>query len=156
MTNVDDVAFSRQDPVASVIAPEDGKYVISIKDATNTGNGDCHYLLNIGSFPRPLAIYPPGGKVGTETKFTLIGDASGPIERTMKLPDRAEERFRFFSEDGQPAPQPNLIRVSPFADVLEAEPNDDVAKPRPTYRSSHRHRRWRRRTALPRDCKDRS
>ena len=131
MTNVDDVAFSRQDPVASVIAPEDGKYVISIKDATNTGNGDCHYLLNIGSFPRPLAIYPPGGKVGTETKFTLIGDASGPIERTMKLPDRAEERFRFFSEDGQPAPQPNLIRVSPFADVFEAEPNDDVAKATP-------------------------
>ena len=131
LAKVDDVAFSRQDPVASIIAPEDGKYIIAVRDATNTGNGDCHYLLNIGSFPRPLAIYPAGGKAGAETKFTLIGDASGPIERTVKLPDRVEPKFQFFPEDGQPAPQPNLVRVSPFGDVLEVEPNDDMTKATP-------------------------
>src|ERR1700760_1391821 len=34
LTEVDDTAFSRQDPVASIIAPEDGKYIVSIKDST--------------------------------------------------------------------------------------------------------------------------
>jgi hypothetical protein len=56
IAKVDDVAFSRQDPVTSIIAPEDGKYIIAVRDATNIGNGECHYLMNIGTFPRPLAI----------------------------------------------------------------------------------------------------
>ena len=125
---MDDVAFTRQDPVASIVAPEDGKYVIAVKDSTNNGNGECHYLLNIGSFPRPLAVYPGGGKAGEEVTFTLLGDATGPIQRTVKLPDQPGETFELFSEDGQPAPQPNPVRVSAFGNTLEAEPNNDITK----------------------------
>src|SRR5688572_32797221 len=39
LVEVDDTAFTRQDPVASVIAPEDGKYVVTIKESTNAGTG---------------------------------------------------------------------------------------------------------------------
>lgn len=131
LAEVDDGAFTRQDPVTSVIAPEDGKYIVSIKDSTNSGQGECAYVLNIGSFPRPLAVYPAGGKAGEETKFTLIGDATGPIQRTVKLPEQADERYELFTEDGQPAPQPNLVRVSNFGNVLEVEPNNDVNTPTP-------------------------
>ena len=128
LREVDDVAFTRQDPVASVVVPEDGKYVIAVKDSTNNGNGECHYLLNIGTFPRPLAVYPGGGKAGEEVTFTLLGDATGPIQRTVKLPDQPGETFELFAEDGQPAPQPNTVRVSAFGNVLEAEPNNDITK----------------------------
>lgn len=128
LVEVDDTAFTRQDPVASVIAPEDGKYIVTIREATNAGQGECEYLLNIGSFPRPLAVYPPGGPAGEDLKVQLIGDAAGPLERTIKLPDAADERFEIFPEDGQPAPQPNFVRVSPFLNVLEAEPNDEITK----------------------------
>jgi hypothetical protein len=131
LAEVDDVAFTRQDPVASVIAPEDGKYFITIRDATNSGQGECTYLLNIGAFPRPLAVYPSGGQAGQEVKFTLLGDAAGKIERTIKLPEQPRERFELYTEDGQPAPQPNFIRVSAFPNVLEAEPNNDVTQPTP-------------------------
>lgn len=131
VAHADDVAFSRQDPVASIVAPEDGKYLIAIKDSTNTGSGECHYILNIGTFPRPLAVYPLGGKPGEEVKFTLIGDAAGPILRTVKLGDQADEEFKLYTEDGQPAPQPNTVRVSPLPNVLEVEPNNDITKATP-------------------------
>jgi hypothetical protein len=132
LLEVDDDAFTRQDPVASLIAPEDGKYLVVIRDATNSGQGECTYMLNIGTFPRPLAVYPPGGKAGEETKFTLLGDATGPMQRTVKLPEKPDERFELFTEDGQPAPQPNYVRVSPFGNALEAEPNNDVSTATPT------------------------
>lgn len=128
LIHVDDVAFTRQDPVASVIAPEDGKYIVAVKDSTNTGAGECHYVLNIGSFPRPLAVYPAGGKAGEEVTFTLLGDATGAIQRTVKLPNQPGETFDLFAEDGQPAPQPNPVRVSAFGNILEAEPNNDITK----------------------------
>jgi hypothetical protein len=71
LAEVDDGAFTRQDPVTSVVAPEDGKYLISIKDSTNSGQGECAYVMNIGSFPRPLAVYPSGGKAGEEDEVSL-------------------------------------------------------------------------------------
>ncbi len=126
LADADDSAFSRQDPVISVIAPEDGKYVVTIRDATNAGSGTCHYLLNIGTFPRPLAVYPAGGPAGEELKVTLLGDASGPIERKVKLPAEAQERFEIFTEQDQPTPQPNVLRVSYFPNVLENGPNHDI------------------------------
>lgn len=128
----DDVAFSRQDPVASAIAPADGKYTVSIKDATNSGPGECGYLLNIGTFPRPLAVYPAGGPAGEEVKFTFIGDATGAFQRTIRLPEKPTDQFPLFFEDGQPAPQPCLVRVSPMPNVLEVEPNDAIDKATPT------------------------
>ncbi len=132
LAEVDDCAFSRQDPATSVVAPEDGKYVLTVKDATNSGPGECHYLLNIGAFPRPLVAYPAGGKVGEDLKVKLIGDAAGSLERTIKLAAAPASRFDIFPEDGQPAPQPNRLRVSPFPNILEVEPNEDIAHAVPT------------------------
>lgn len=123
--DADDVAYSRQDPVMSMMAPEDGKYIVTIKDSTNSGPGACHYLLNIGNFPRPLAVYPPGGPSGKELKVKLIGDAGGEYEQTVKLPDQPQERFEVYTQGDQPTPQPLYVRVSNLPNVLEAaEPND--------------------------------
>ncbi len=135
IAEVDDCAFSRQDPVASLVAPEDGKYVLTVKDATNSGPGECHYLLNVGAFPRPVAVYPLGGHTDEDLKVRLIGDAAGPLERTVKLPAPPGNRFDLFAEDGQPAPQPNRLRVSTFPNVLEAEPNDDIAHATPAEKA---------------------
>ena len=132
VAEIDDCAFSRQDPVASVIAPEDGKYVLTVKDSTNSGPGECHYLLNVGTFPRPLAAYPSGGHTDEDLKVRLIGDAAGPSERPVKLAATPTDRFEIFPEDGQPTPQPVRLRVSTFPNVMEAEPDDDIAHAVPT------------------------
>lgn len=122
----DDTAFGRQDPVASIIAPEDGKYVVTVRDSTNLGDGECQYFLHIGSFAQPLAVYPPGGPAGEEVKVKLLGDASGELEQTFKLPAQANENFAIYANIEQPAPLPNPFRVSTFPNVLETEGNHDI------------------------------
>jgi hypothetical protein len=51
-----------QDCLASLVAPEDGKYIIQVRESAYGGNGSCTYRLHIGDFPRPTAVFPPGGK----------------------------------------------------------------------------------------------
>jgi hypothetical protein len=132
LAEADDSAFTRQDPALSVIAPEDGKYRVIIRDSTNSGQGDASYLLHIGSHPRPLTIFPLGGMAGQELKATLIGDAGGLIEQSVKLPAEPIDRFEVVAQkDGLMAPQPNFLRVSPFPNVLEVEPNNDASKATP-------------------------
>ena len=121
----DDGVFTRQDPALSVIAPEDGKYRVIIRDSTNSGVGPCNYILHIGSHPRPTIVYPLGGMAGETVKFTMLGDAGGPFEQTVKLPATPQDRFEIFAQkDGITAPQANYVRVSPFPNVMEVEPNN--------------------------------
>ena len=125
----DDNSLLQQDPVLSFVAPEDGKYILALKDSTNAAPGEGHYLLHVGSFPRPLTVYPAGGQVGEQLSVTYLGDAAGPLAATIKLPAQPDGHFPVFPEqNGQVAPSPNWLRVSPFPNVLEAEPNNEVAK----------------------------
>jgi hypothetical protein len=122
----DDSSLLLQDPVLSFIAPEDGKYTFALKDSTNAAPGLATYLLHIGSFPRPLAVYPPGGQKGEKLTVTFLGDAAGPFTQEIQLPDKASESHPLFPEqNGAMAPSPNNIRVSDFPNVLEVEPNND-------------------------------
>ncbi len=129
LAEMDDCAFTRQDPALSIIAPEDGKYRVMIKETTNSGSGPCNYLLHIGTHPRPYVIFPGGGQAGTEVKVQMLGDASGPFEQTVKLPAAPDTRLEVIAQkDGLAAPQSNFMRVSAFGNVLEAEPNNEIAK----------------------------
>src|SRR5207249_7540670 len=57
----------------------------------------------------------------------LLGDAAGPISQALRLPDEARSMYRTFAEqNGQISPSPNILRVSPFANLLESEPNNDA------------------------------
>ncbi|HLF93237.1 MAG TPA: peptidase [Planctomycetota bacterium] len=120
----DDTALLLQDPLVSIEAPQDGTYIIQVRETSYGGNDACQYRLHVGSFPRPLAVYPPGGKAGEELDATFLGDVKGPLARKIKLP-AANDRFPLYVEDaGQSPPSPNWIRVSDFPNVLEKEPND--------------------------------
>jgi hypothetical protein len=130
---MDDGPYTRQDPAVSIVAPEDGKYVVALREATNSGQGPCNYLLHLGSHPRPVVAFPAGGQAGTELKVTMLGDAAGPFEQAVKLPNETDARFEVFAQkDGITAPQPNYVRVSPFPNTMEgAEPNNEIAKASP-------------------------
>src|SRR6185503_4761398 len=87
--------------------------------------GDTPYRLHVGTFPRPLAVYPAGGKTGEKLKVQFIGDAAGAFSQEVTLPAEPQEKFGVFAErEGKTAPSPNWVRVSPFANGLEKEPND--------------------------------
>ncbi len=129
----DDTSLLLQDSSASVTAPQDGKYVIQVRESAYGGNGGCRYRLHVGGFPRPLAVYPPGGKVGSQLQVKYIGDVAGDMMQTIDLPQAPQDRFKLFAEhDGQWSPSPNYIRVVGFENVLEAEPNNSHEQATPT------------------------
>ena len=43
---------------AAVVAPEDGSYVIQVRETAYGGNGSCMYRLHVGRFPRPARHGP--------------------------------------------------------------------------------------------------
>ncbi|MFP6872226.1 MAG: PPC domain-containing protein [Verrucomicrobiales bacterium] len=125
----DDTALLLQDSAVSVIAPADGNYIIQIRESSYTGNDNCRYRLHVGAFPRPMAVYPAGGQSGSAIEVRLIGDPAGETTRTVTLPPQTDARFHIRAEaDGLFSPSPNILRVSPFPNVLETEPNNSMAQ----------------------------
>ena len=124
----DDTALARQDPIASVIIPADGKYYVQLRDTSYQGGGNYHYLLHVGAYPRPTTVFPLGGKAGEELAVKFIGDISGEFTKTIKLSaDPTDELEVFAEQDGLIPPSPNFLRVSQFPNVLEQGENHDVA-----------------------------
>lgn len=121
----DDSALHVQDPLLSILAERDGAYFVEVRHCMFNGAGDS-YRLHIGTFTRPTAIYPAGGPAGEELKVQILGDPRGVREQTVRLPSTLGD-FGFVAVDPTdkvPASSPNRLRVSPFPNVLEVEPND--------------------------------
>ncbi|HUR55770.1 MAG TPA: hypothetical protein VMZ71_16655, partial [Gemmataceae bacterium] len=90
----DDSPMAAQDGGCSVMIPADGKYIVQIRESAYGGNGACQYRLHIGTFARPTAVVPAGGKFGEELELTFLGDPSGPIKQKVKLPTAADQHWR--------------------------------------------------------------
>ena len=121
----DDNALVWQDGIASIIAPEDGKYIIQVRESSYGGNGACQYRVHIGNFPRPLATLPAGGKIGEPVTVKFLGDVGGDKEQPFTLTANGLDKFPVFAQDDKGvAPSPNWLRVSDFGNVLEVEPNE--------------------------------
>lgn len=132
ITASDDAALVWNDAVASIIVPEDGKYIVQVRDAAYTGDGRAYYLLHVGNFPRPQAIVPAGGKPGETVKVTFLGDVAGDFQQDVALPAQPPERFALDVADaGGIAPSPHAFRISPLDNVLEAEPNNAAQEATP-------------------------
>jgi hypothetical protein len=120
----DDAPLLRQDAAVSVIVPEDGPYVIQVRDSAYGGNGNCHYRLHVGTFPRPLAVVPAGGKLGEEVEVRFLGDPSGEVRQKVKLPAKPDPNFGLFLQDaGGVSPSPIPFRLSEFGNTVESGDN---------------------------------
>jgi hypothetical protein len=128
----DDASLVRQDGIVQVVAPEDGRYIIQVRESAYQGNGNCHYRLHVGHFPRPRALLPAGGPLGETVEVRWIGDVEGDRTEAVSLPADPDASFGLLAQDDRgvsPAPYP--FRLSPFGNVIEAEPNEshDEAAP---------------------------
>ncbi|RYD18501.1 MAG: peptidase, partial [Verrucomicrobiaceae bacterium] len=132
LASCDDTPLLRNDAFASIIAPEDGDYRIVVREAAYEGTPDCQYRLHIGTFPRPKAVFPTGGKPGETVEFTFVGDPSGPIKQTVTLPAEPVSSFALFPQHaGLSAPSPHWITVSPLDSVNESDTNKDASSAPP-------------------------
>ncbi len=131
LSAADDTPLVGQDAVASIVAPEDGKYVVQVRE-TAYGGGST-YRLHVGTFPRPLAVYPAGGKLGEEVEPKFLGDPAGEFVQKFKLPAAASNEFTglFATTGTEIAPSPNPFRLFEHGNSLEVEPNNAVAQATP-------------------------
>ncbi|MBD3673353.1 MAG: PPC domain-containing protein [Planctomycetaceae bacterium] len=126
----DDTALALQDAYASVIAPEDGKYIIEVRDSSY-GAGS-NYRLHVGTFPRPAIVYPAGGKLGEETDVQFLGLPGGQLATRIQLPSVPEADFSVFATDaGGVSPTGNPFRLFEHGNAFEQEPNDQFSQATP-------------------------
>jgi hypothetical protein len=120
----DDTPMLNQDAACSIVVPADGTYVIQVRESAYGGNGACSYRLHVGTFPRPLAVIPAGGKCGEEVEVTFVGDPAGPFKQKVKLPAAPDAKFGLFPQDaGGVSPSPVPFRMSEFGNVIETDGN---------------------------------
>jgi hypothetical protein len=121
----DDSALTWQDAFVSIVAPEDGTYIIAARESAYRGNANCVYRLHVGNFPRPTAAVPAGGRPGEALAIRWIGDVLGDRTTRLTLPAALDRDFGLIAQDDRgTAPYPYVFRLSPLANTLEAEPND--------------------------------
>ena len=123
----DDSELLLQDSTTSVLAPEDGIYRIEVRESSYRGGNNFHYRLHIGSFPRPLVVFPAGGQAGKSLSFEFIGDPKGKFKKTLTLPDNGSTSLAFHAdENGSSSPSPNRILINSFPSIREQEPNPSI------------------------------
>lgn len=128
----DDSPATLQDGVISLLVPEDGRYFIQVRESSYGGDGNSRYRLHVGSFPRPTAVFPVGGKAGEKLTVTFLGDAKGPFAREIEVATAGvgsdgDEMTLTASDEGGTCPATLPFRISPLGNALEVEPNNDVA-----------------------------
>jgi hypothetical protein len=132
LVEVDDTPITRQDPYISFSAPADGIYTIVVRDTSFGGSPISTYALYVGEFPRPSAIYPPGGQAGKVARLRLLGLAGEPAASPVTLPSDAGPWWNYEPAlDGRTAPLPVVLRARPYhcvdeADIAEKSPSSAV------------------------------
>ena len=121
----DDAALLRQDCLCAIVAPEDGKYIIQVRESAYGGSGSCLYRLHVGTFPRPTGVLPAGGRPGETLNVRWIGDPAGDWIGQVTLPSLEDPAYGLFAQDQHGiAPSPNAIRAVDLENTLETEPNN--------------------------------
>ena len=128
----DDSTLLGQDSGCSVVIPADGKYTVLVRESAYGGNGGCKYRLHVGTFPRPTAVVPAGGKPGEEVEFRFLGDPAGEIRQRIKLPAVADPQFRLHCTSPEGVnPTGFKVRVNELPGVAESGTNLDFATATP-------------------------
>ena len=128
----DDSPLLGQDGGCSIIVPADGKYVVQVRESAYGGNGACQYRLHVGTFPRPTAVIPAGGKPGEELEVTFVGDPAGPLKQRVKLPAAADPEFRLHCQTPEGiSPTGFKFRVIDLPNVVETPNNNAPATATP-------------------------
>ncbi len=131
LARVDDDPLFQQDPVASIVATESGKYLVEVNETNYSGTTDSHYALHIGQFPRPSVVFPAGGQFGQLLALNMI-DTDGLLQtHKVRLPKTMPSegfRLQLASTGGNRIPTPLPFRLSELESVQESEPNDSPAE----------------------------
>jgi len=123
----DDYQF-HPDPVLFYKVPADGDYVLQIKDALYRGREDFVYRVTIGEPPFVTAIFPLGGRIGTQSTVAAAGWNLPFNQLPLDLRDKAPGIYPLSHER---LANRVLVAADTLPECFEKEPNNDAAGAQP-------------------------
>ncbi len=111
----DENALHLQDPLLSVKLPDDTKEYVFVEVRRSVfAPVNVSYALHIGSFERPMSVYPAGGPSGEKLAVRLLGDALGAKQAEIVVPPQTGT-FEYFGDAPSSLPMrsfaaPNVLK----------------------------------------------
>lgn len=121
----DDWYFS-PDPVLLFTVPDEGEYIVAIRDSIYRGREDFVYRFTAGALPQVTGIFPLGGLSGRTTSFTLEGVNLPDRNLSFNLPCPEDGFFRLNHSEG--GILNSVLHCSDIAGHIETEPNDTAGQ----------------------------
>jgi hypothetical protein len=126
----DDYRF-HPDPVLHYQIPEDGEYILEIKDALYRGRDDFVYRITIGELPFVTSMFPLGGRVGSQTDIEVAG-WNLPVDKTkMDATGKEPGTYPFSVLNGTMASNSMSFAVDTLPECTEKESNDSLGEAQP-------------------------
>jgi hypothetical protein len=119
----DDYRF-HPDPVLLFEVPEDGQYVVEIKDAIYRGRPDFVYRISLGELPYITGIFPLGARAGTAATVKLSGWNLPADTLTIDAKDMTPGIHPISVRKGDMMSNTMPFAVETLPECLEREPND--------------------------------
>ena len=113
------------DPVLIFVAPDDGQYVLRLRDLRYRGGANYEYRIDAGRIPFLEGVLPSSGRPGKVVEVQPVGHNLDPSENitvdlSMAGPGRIEVRAKTSLGFSNPVP----FEVTELPQVVESEPND--------------------------------
>ena len=120
--------YNGLDSLIAFKAPEDGEYILQIRDFRYMGGGNFNYRLYAGALPYVENIFPFGGQRGKQVEIALNGRN---LDGTSKMALNIAPNSPLGRQDiraNTPKGLSNLLPfdVSDYPDFSETEPNNEV------------------------------
>jgi hypothetical protein len=123
----DDYRF-HPDPIVLYKVPEDGQYVVEIKDAIYRGRVDFVYRISLGELPYITGIFPLGARAGAAATVKLSGWNLPADTLTMDAKDMTPGIHPISVRKGDMISNTRPFAVDTLPECLEREPNDSVGQ----------------------------
>ncbi len=121
----DDYRF-HPDPVLFFRVPEDGQYVVEIKDAIYRGRPDFVYRIALGELPYITGIFPLGARAGAPTAVKLSGWNLPADTLAVNATDMTPGIHPLTVRKGDMTSNTMPFCVDTLPEQLEREPNDST------------------------------
>jgi len=121
----DDYRF-HPDPVLLFKVPEDGQYVVEIKDAIYRGRPDFVYRITLGELPYITGVFPLGGPAGAAATVKLSGWNLPVDTLTIDPKDMTPGIHPLSVRKGDMTSNTMPFSVDTLPEYLEKEPNDST------------------------------
>jgi hypothetical protein len=121
----------RPDPLLFCEIPEDGQYVLEIKDALYRGREDFVYRLTLGEVPFLTSIFPLGGRQGVETSVEPKGWNLPTETLTLGAAEKGPGIHAVSVCRDQQLSNQMPFAVDTLPECLEKEPNNEQATAQP-------------------------